>query len=276
VPELPEVETVCRGMAPLIMGSRIVSVVQRKSSLRIPFPQGFSRSLAGRMVTEIERRAKYILLTLDNGMVLLVHLGMSGTLVVSGYKDIQPGKHDHVIIHFKDGTILTYTDPRRFGLMTLVPKASIEQHRLLRKLGLEPLGRDFTGPVLESALSGRKMAIKVALLDQTIVAGLGNIYACEALYRAGISPRRLANSVKGLRAHRLAIAIRNVLNDAIHAGGSTLRDYVQSTGSIGYFQHEFSVYGCEHKPCPNCVCSTGVKRIVQGGRSTFFCSRHQR
>ena len=276
MPELPEVETVCRGIAPLITGSSIVSVVQRRPSLRIPFPQGFSRNREGRMVTGIERRAKYILFTLDNGMVLLVHLGMSGSLVVSESKNIQPGKHDHVIIRFKDGTILTYTDPRRFGLMTLVSKASIKKHPLLRRLGPEPLGRDFTGPILASALSGRKMAIKVAVLDQTIVAGLGNIYACEALYRAGISPRRSANSIKGLRAHRLAIAIRNVLDDAIDAGGSTLRDYVQSTGSVGYFQHKFSVYGCENSPCPNCVCSTGVKRIVQSGRSTFFCSRHQR
>lgn len=277
MPELPEVETIVRGLRPRLEGRILERVSVRRPDLRIPFPEDFSKRLEGRAVTRLDRRAKYIVAQLSDGAALIVHLGMSGQWVIhDGQPAAPPGPHDHVEIVLDDGTTLVYRDVRRFGLMTLTPRDELAEHPLLRDLGPEPLGNGFNGPSLSAALRGRKSPIKAALLDQSTVAGLGNIYVCEALFRAGISPRRLATSVAGARAERLVPAIKAILNEAIDAGGSTLRDYVQASGELGYFQHQFSVYGREGESCADCDCGGVIKRIVQSGRSTFFCSRRQR
>ncbi len=277
MPELPEVETIVRGLRPRIEGRILTRVSVRRPDLRIPFPEDFSKRLEGRAVTRLDRRAKYIVAQLSDGAALIVHLGMSGQWVIhDGRPAAPPGPHDHVEIALDDGTTLVYRDVRRFGLMTLTPQDELAEHPLLRYLGPEPLGNAFNGPSLSAALRGRKSPIKAALLDQSTVAGLGNIYVCEALFRAGISPRRLATSVAGARAERLVPAIKAILNEAIDAGGSTLRDYVQASGELGYFQHQFSVYGREGESCADCDCGGAIKRIVQSGRSTFFCSHRQR
>ena len=276
MPELPEVETVCRGLAAKLLGRRFDRVEQRRADLRIPFPRGFSGRLAGRSIAHIRRRAKYVLVHLDDGTVLIIHLGMSGRILVSNGAPVPSSPHDHVVFHFDDATVVTYQDARRFGLMTLARERTLDRHPLLRRLGPEPLRNSFSGPVLAALLRPRNTAVKAALLDQSVVAGLGNIYACEALFHAGLSPRRRAGSVVGRRAERLAAAIRAVLQAAIAAGGSTLKDYVRTSGELGYFQHSFAVYDREGEPCPGCDCASSVRRIAQGGRSTFLCSRRQR
>lgn len=277
MPELPEVETIVRGLRPRLEGRTLSRVSVRRPDLRIPFPENFSNRLEGRTVTRLDRRAKYIVARLSDGAALIVHLGMSGQwLIHEGPPAEPPGPHDHVEFALDDGTTLVYRDVRRFGLMTLTPQSELAEHPMLRDLGPEPLGNAFNGPVLSAALRGRRTPIKAALLDQRTVAGLGNIYVCEALFRAGISPRRLAASVAGRRAERLVPAIKGILNEAIDAGGSTLRDYVQASGELGYFQHRFAVYGREGESCAGCDCGGAIKRIVQSGRSTFFCSRRQR
>ena len=276
MPELPEVETVCRGLAARLEGRTLVRVEQRRPDLRIPFPPRFAASLTGRRVERIGRRGKYILAFLEGGLVLIAHLGMSGRLTLTEAPAPAPGAHDHVILETDDGTIVTFRDHRRFGLMTLCDEAGLESHPLLAGLGPEPLGNEFNGPALSRALDGRRTSIKAALLDQRVVAGLGNIYVCEALYRARVSPRRLARSVPGARAERLACAVREVLADAIAAGGSSISDYVQADGELGYFQHHFAVYGRDGERCPGCDCSGAVRRLVQGGRSTFYCPARQR
>ncbi len=276
MPELPEVETVCRGLAATLEGRIIARVEQRRKDLRIPFPHGFARRLEGRRVERVGRRAKYILVHLDDGWVMLAHLGMSGRMVVSRRPAPPPGPHDHLIIETDDGARITYQDHRRFGLMTLCEAERLGEHPLLKSLGPEPLGNEFNGPYLSAAVAGRRTPIKAALLDQRLVAGLGNIYVSEALYRAGISPRRLARSVTGARAERLAGAVRAVLVDAIAAGGSSLRVYVQADGELGYFQHQWAVYDREGEPCPGCDCGGAVRRLVQAGRSTFYCPARQR
>jgi len=278
MPELPEVETVCRGLAPFLEGHRFVRVEQRRKNLRFPFPKGFVKRLQGRQVERIHRRAKYILTYLDDSTVLIIHLGMSGrmTITAPGNTAPEPGKHDHVVFETEAGAVIMYNDVRRFGLMTLEQEDKLDQHPLLKDIGPEPLGNQFSDSYLSAVLKGRKTSIKAALLDQKVVAGVGNIYACEALYRAGISPRRTADSVAGKRAERLVPAVRNVLEEAIAKGGSTLRDYVQTDGELGYFQHEFAVYGRENEPCPDCDCGKSVQRIVQSGRSTFYCAKRQR
>ncbi len=276
MPELPEVETVCRGLAARLEGRTLVRVEQRRPDLRLPFPPRFAARLTGRRIERIARRAKYILVFLDGGLVLIAHLGMSGRMTLGSAPAPAPGRHDHVILECDDGTVVTFHDHRRFGLMTLCREAELERHPLLADLGPEPLGNDFNGPVLSQALAGRRTAIKAALLDQRVVAGIGNIYACEALYRAAISPRRLARSVPGARAERLVQALRAVLTEAIAAGGSSLSDYVQADGELGYFQHRFAVYGRAGQPCPGCDCSGTIRRLVQGGRSTFYCPARQR
>jgi formamidopyrimidine-DNA glycosylase len=277
MPELPEVETIVRGLRPQIEGRTLVRVTVRRPDLRIPLPPRFADRLLGRRVESLRRRAKYILAELDDGTVLIAHLGMSGQWLI-GRRDAagSPGKHDHVEFETDDGALLTYRDPRRFGLMTLARGDELASHPLLAGLGVEPLGNDFNGPALSAALTGRRTPIKLALLDQRVVAGLGNIYVCEALFRARISPRRHAASIPGARAERLVAAIRDVLNEAIAAGGSSLRDYVQATGELGYFQHSFQVYGREGEPCPGCDCGSAIQRITQSGRSTFFCGHRQR
>lgn len=278
MPELPEVETVRRGLAAVMEGRRLTGVTVRRGDLRRPLPADFADRLEGRSVIRVGRRAKYLLLELDDGNVLLIHLGMSGHMVIdpADCGDHRPGKHEHVVFEVGNGTRVRYSDPRRFGLMDLIDGATMNSHPLLARLGPEPTGDDFIGPALAARLSGKRTPIKAALLDQRVVAGLGNIYICESLFRAGISPRRGAGTVQGGRAERLAASIRAVLSDAIAAGGSTLRDHVAPSGKIGYFQHNFQVYGREGAPCPGAGCDSTVQRLVQSGRSTFFCSRCQR
>ncbi|MDX1485463.1 MAG: bifunctional DNA-formamidopyrimidine glycosylase/DNA-(apurinic or apyrimidinic site) lyase [Alphaproteobacteria bacterium] len=285
MPELPEVETVRRGLIPVLGGRRIVHAEVRRAGLRIPFPRDLGPWLTGRRVRSITRRAKYILVAFeDTGRVLVIHLGMSGRVVIDGAgganRPMAPGPHDHVIIETDGGTRLLFNDARRFGMMTLAEGRTLGRHPLFAGLGPEPLADEFTGAALASRLTGKATAIKSALLDQRVVAGLGNIYVCEALYRAGISPRRKAKSIGPLRARRLAAAIRAVLAEAIAAGGSSLRDHKQPNGELGYFQHRFAVYGREGMACPDCDCDVGqtggIRRIVQGGRSSFYCPRRQR
>ncbi len=288
MPELPEVETVVRGLRPRLEGRRLARVEQRRPDLRFPLPENFARRLTGRRIERIGRRAKYILAQLDDGQALLCHLGMSGRMVIhepqrahlsaAARKPLDP--HDHIIFVTDQGTEIRFNDARRFGMMDLFPGDAMDSHPLLRDLGPEPLGNDFNGPALAAALKGRRTPIKAALLDQKVVAGLGNIYVCEALFGAGLSPRRRAYTVQGGRAERLALSVRSVLARAIEAGGSSLRDYVQADGELGYFQHHWSVYGREGEACPDCDCDPaatgGIARLVQSGRSTFFCPRRQR
>ncbi len=287
MPELPEVETVRRGLAPVLVGHRLAEVVQRRADLRWPLPERFAERLSGRRVLALSRRSKYLLAELEGGETWLVHLGMSGRIsIVAGGEAETPGRfaiasggiaaHDHVSLCTDAGTWVVYNDPRRFGAMDLWPTDDLENHRLMRALGPEPLGNAFSGAVLAEALAGRQTPIKAALLDQHVVAGLGNIYVCEALHRAGIHPRRIAASLSRPRIERLAGAIRDTLTEAIAAGGSSLRDYRRADGELGYFQHAFRVYGREGAPCPCGRAGARVLRIVQSGRSSFYCSRCQR
>ncbi|MBX3494910.1 MAG: bifunctional DNA-formamidopyrimidine glycosylase/DNA-(apurinic or apyrimidinic site) lyase [Parvibaculum sp.] len=293
MPELPEVETVRRGLAPALEGRRFAHVTQRRSDLRFPLPERFAARLTGRRVARLERRAKYILVHLDATPkaaeeVLIMHLGMSGRFTIhepdgarapGRFHHGMPGaeRHDHIVFDMEGGTRIVYADHRRFGFMDLVPEAALMGCAHLAGIGPEPLGNEFSGPVLAERLTGRRAPIKAALLDQRTVAGLGNIYVCEALFRAGLSPRRTAATVATpLRSARLAAAIRDVLEEAIVAGGSTLRDYAHTDGELGYFQHSFAVYGREAEACSKPRCGGTVTRIVQSGRSTFFCSSCQR
>ncbi|MBI4185153.1 MAG: bifunctional DNA-formamidopyrimidine glycosylase/DNA-(apurinic or apyrimidinic site) lyase [Proteobacteria bacterium] len=279
MPELPEVETVCRGLRPVLEGREIARVLLRRADLRAPFPAGLARRLEGRRVQRIARRGKYMLWHLDDGGALIVHLGMSGRLLV-GSPDSPPARHEHLRLITAAGAAVSYSDPRRFGLMAWARAAALDTHPLLARLGLEPFDGGFDAETLSRALRGRRAPIKALLLDQRVVAGLGNIYASESLFRAGISPRRGAGSVAGARAARLVAAIKAVLGEAIAAGGSSLRDHVRPSGELGYFQHRFAVYDREGQPCPGCDCDPtrtgGIRRLVQGGRATFFCSRRQR
>ncbi|WP_207460352.1 bifunctional DNA-formamidopyrimidine glycosylase/DNA-(apurinic or apyrimidinic site) lyase [Azospirillum sp. SYSU D00513] len=280
MPELPEVETVCRGLAPHLEGRTLRRVEQRRPNLRFPFPPRFCERLTGRRVEAVRRRAKYILMHMDDGTVLIAHLGMSGRMVVSPGRPESFGAHDHVVLETEEGTVVTFNDARRFGLMDLTTEDALGEHPLLRSIGPEPLGNEFSGPVLAQRLAGKMTSIKAALLDQTVVAGLGNIYVSEALFLSRLSPTRIASTVSGAKADRLASAIRAVLARAIEAGGSTLRDHRQASGELGYFQHQFTVYDREGQPCPGCTCDMaktgGIRRIVQSGRSTFYCPQRQR
>lgn len=279
MPELPEVETVCRGLEPVLKGRVIARVDIRRKDLRKPFPKNLKRNLEGARAIDIVRRAKYILVYLDNGNVLAIHLGMSGRIVFQEH-DYTPQLHDHFILHVKGGQQIVFNDARRFGVVDLVAADKLADHALFCHLGPEPLGDFFSGPVLAASLKGKKVAIKNAIMDQRVVVGVGNIYASEALFLAGIDPRRAAGTVKGTRAEALVRAIRRVLTKAIKAGGSTLRDHRQTNGELGYFQHSFSVYDREGRACPGCTCvvgkTGGVRRIVQGGRATYYCPRKQR
>jgi len=291
MPELPEVETVRMGLAAVLEHRRITRVETRRGDLRVPFPPRLAERLNGRDVKRLSRRAKYLLADLDSGETLIMHLGMSGRfsvhakgaeLRIGNYvyepakSNMRRGAHDHVIIETDAPAEIVFTDPRRFGLMLLLDTASLGTNPLFDTLGPEPLSRAFTAKFLERALGGRRTPIKTALLDQRTVAGLGNIYVCEALFHAGISPKRMAATVGGGRAAALVRAIRSVLRAAIRAGGSSLRDYAQTDGTLGEFQHRFAVYGREGAPCPRPGCNSKVKRIVQSGRSTFYCPRCQR
>jgi formamidopyrimidine-DNA glycosylase len=286
VPELPEVETVRRGLQPVMEGARIVRLEARRPDLRRPLPADFARRVEGQTVTGIGRRAKYLTVDLSSGDVLLVHLGMSGSFRVNHEEKNAPRAfhhprsvapaHDHVVFHMSSGATVTFNDPRRFGLMLLVPRGELASHPLMREVGPEPLGNAFDAGLLAAACAGKKTSLKAALLDQTVVAGLGNIYVCEALHRAHLSPRRRAATIAtrgapNARATALVEAIKAVLNAAIKAGGSSLRDHRQTDGELGYFQHHFRVYDREGEPCATPGCQGTVKRIVQNGRSTFFC-----
>ena len=279
MPELPEVETVCRGLEPVMTGKIITSIDTHRAGLRTPFPKNLSKKVAGSKVLRITRRAKYIQLHLNNNLVLVMHLGMSGRMMVeqAGYK---PLKHDHMVIHLKDGQIIAFNDPRRFGVVELIGDDEMETHKLFSHLGPEPLSNKFSGPVLATKLKGRKTPVKIAIMNQEVVVGVGNIYASEALFLSGLSPKKLAGQVPGEKAEALVQAIRKVLQKAIRAGGSTLRDHRQANGEMGYFQHQFSVYGREGQACPGCTCDIaktgGIQRITQGGRSSFYCPRKQK
>ncbi len=288
MPELPEVETVRRGLQPAMEGARFVRVEARRPDLRRPLPKDFVKRLEGQSVTGLGRRAKYLLADLSSGEVLLMHLGMSGSFRV-GKEDGEetPGEfhhprsedraHDHVVFHMSSGARIAFNDPRRFGLMLLVPRADLADHPLMREVGPEPLGNAFGAALLAAACRGKKTSLKAALSDQKVVAGLGNIYVCEALHRARLSPKRMASTIAtrtgepNERAEHLVDAIKAVLADAIKAGGSSLRDHRQTDGELGYFQHHFRVYDREGQRCVTPGCKGTVKRIVQGGRSTFFC-----
>jgi formamidopyrimidine-DNA glycosylase len=277
MPELPEVETVRRALAARLTGRRITRVETRRPDLRIAMPRDLKARLLGRIVTGIARRAKYLLIGLDDGATVIAHLGMSGRMLLFR-KPPPPGPHYHVILEADDGTHVYFNDARRFGLLTLTSLKPLSRHPLLAGLGIEPLGPEFSGAALRTALSGRATSIKAALLDQRRIAGVGNIYACEALFQAGISPRRRAGGLGAARCENLAAAIQDVLGRAIAAGGATLRDHRRPDGELGYFQHDFAVYGREGLRCPGCDCggNGGIRRIVQSGRSTFYCPSRQR
>lgn len=280
MPELPEVETVARGLARVWEGRRFAAVTCRRDGLRQPFPERFAERLTGRAVVTVGRRAKYLVVRLDGGLALLGHLGMSGRMVIGPLRNTPPGPHDHVEFVTDQGIAVTFTDPRRFGLLDLCEAEQLAAHPLLAGLGPEPLDADFTAAVLAAALKGKRTPIKSALLDQRLVAGLGNIYVSESLFRSAIAPTRLAGMVTATEVGLLHRAIQAVLQEAIASGGSTLRDHVRPDGELGYFQHSFAVYGREGEACPGCDCDPlatgGVQRIVQAGRSTFYCAKRQR
>lgn len=276
MPELPEVETTGRGIAARLLNQRISRIEQKRDALRHSLPANLSTKLAGRTITAVERRAKYLLLRLDNGYSILLHLGMSGRLVIRDHDDGTRDRHDHLVFLFENGAVMRFHDARRFGMLDLVKTGEESEHRLLRHLGPEPLDRAFTAKELGKRLVGKKVAIKLALMDQSVVAGIGNIYACEALYAAGISPLRPAGGLTAHELDALVPAIKAVLKSAIKAGGSSLRDYVQASGELGYFQTRFAVYDREGQSCPRCRKCPGIKRITQGGRSTFWCEKQQR
>lgn len=294
MPELPEVETVMRGLKPVLEGRRISGVALRRAGLRFPFPEGFAERLSGQRVTGLWRRAKYILAGLESGEVLLVHLGMTGRFTVfsgEGRRNLGDfyfeaaageageGPHDHVVLMLEDSTRIVYTDPRRFGIMDLFPEAQASTHKLLHGIGAEPLGNEFSASYLAERFRGKAAPLKAALLDQHIIAGLGNIYVCEALHRAGLSPRRKAGTLvrkRGIdpRLGDLVVHIRDVLAEAIAAGGSTLQDFAHTDGGSGAFQQRFLVYDREGQPCGRC--GAAIRRTVQSGRSTFHCQNCQR
>ncbi|HEX9752477.1 MAG TPA: bifunctional DNA-formamidopyrimidine glycosylase/DNA-(apurinic or apyrimidinic site) lyase [Methyloceanibacter sp.] len=282
MPELPEVETVRRGLEPVLVGNAFARVEQRRPDLRFPLPKDFGMRLSGRRIEALDRRAKYLLARLDDGEVLVMHLGMTGRFSINGSATKPPPKHEHIVFHLGDGTAVRYSDTRRFGLMDLVPAATLDSHALFKGLGVEPLSEALTPEWLAARFKGKTTSIKAALVDQKLIAGLGNIYAGEALYRAAISPLRLAGSLATksgkptLKTKALVAAVKAVLEDAIKAGGSTLRDYKRADGRLGRFQHRFKAYGREGKPCPRKGCGGTVRRIVQGGRSTFYCPTCQR
>ncbi|MBS8262173.1 bifunctional DNA-formamidopyrimidine glycosylase/DNA-(apurinic or apyrimidinic site) lyase [Roseibium polysiphoniae] len=297
MPELPEVETVKRGLAPTFEGALIEKLDQNRADLRFPFPENFRARLTGRRVTALSRRSKYLLADLDSGDVLVMHLGMSGSFRIEVDEEVStPGdfthakskneKHDHVVFHLATSAggaaRIHYNDPRRFGFMTLVPRPDLGEHALFRNIGIEPLGNELDGARISALFAGKKAPLKAALLDQKLIAGLGNIYVCEALWRTRLDPRRAAGTIAGKngratkRTSALAAHIRDTLTEAIEAGGSSLRDHTQADGTLGYFQHRFAVYDREGEPCRTPGCTSSIERIVQSNRSTFYCPTCQR
>ena len=283
MPELPEVETVRRGLLPVMEGRLITNAAVNRPDLRWPFPVGMADRLTGKRVNTLRRRSKYILADLDSGETLIIHLGMSGRLLISGallgnfhHDHPNPAKHDHVVLDMESGARVTFNDARRFGSMDLIETDRADTHPLLANIGPEPFGNGFSGPYLVDRLKSRNTPIKSALLDQSIVAGLGNIYVCEVLFRARISPTRKAGQIASARVAGLVPIIRDVLTEAIEAGGSSLRDYRQTDGELGYFQHAFKVYGREGAPCVTPSCASTIARLVQSGRSSFHCPTCQK
>jgi formamidopyrimidine-DNA glycosylase len=292
MPELPEVETVRRGLAPAMLGARIDKVELRRADIRFPFPASFQKRLTGQRIVEMGRRAKYLLFQLDGGETLIAHLGMSGSFRMEKTTTLTPGKfhhdrskdpkHDHVVLSLDNGWVVTYNDPRRFGFMDLAPTETLEQHPRMRGLGAEPLAPEFDAARLAALFAGSRAPLKSALLDQKRIAGLGNIYVCEALFRARLAPSRPAGVLADARgaptkaAAVMSEAIRAVLEEAVEAGGSTLRDHRQANGELGYFQHVLKVYDREGSPCTRERCRGISMRITQSGRSTFYCSKCQR
>ncbi len=279
MPELPEVETVCRGLKKTLVDRKVKSVTLHRDGMRVPFSPALKK-LANVKVKSVSRRAKYVLVHLGDGQTLVLHLGMSGRLLIFGRKDAYvPSKHDHLVLLMDNGTRVVMNDPRRFGLAVLAETDGLENHKFFRHLGVEPLGKDFTAEYLVEKLHGKKVAVKLAIMDQRVVVGVGNIYASEALFAAHIDPRAPAGALRPATAEKLVVEIKAVLKRAIAAGGSSLRDYVQTDGELGYFQHQFAVYDREGKKCKGCTCDIkktgGVKRMTQGGRSTFYCPVRQ-
>lgn len=297
MPELPEVETVRRGLEPILVGARILRVELRRPDLRIPFPKDFAKKLRGRRIERLDRRAKYLIVSLDDGAALILHLGMSGSFRIdaSGESQEEPlaepmgaftlprsknPAHDHVVFHLERARLI-YNDPRRFGLMALSSERDLPSHPLFSSLGVEPLSNSFDAQILSQLFAGRKTPLKSALLDQKLIAGLGNIYVCEALHRSGLSPNCpagdlvKANGGPEPAVEKLVRAIRDVLAEAIEAGGSSLRDHRQANGSLGYFQHSFRVYGRTGETCSTPSCGGTILRQAQSGRSTFFCPKCQ-
>ncbi|MCH2546114.1 MAG: bifunctional DNA-formamidopyrimidine glycosylase/DNA-(apurinic or apyrimidinic site) lyase [Alphaproteobacteria bacterium] len=274
MPELPEVETVCRGLQSNVLGRHIDDVIIRRDKIRIPIPCDFAESCQGAKIERIERRAKYILIHLDNGYCILVHLGMSGRMQIFSRLPTSPQKHDHVDFLLSDGQLIVFNDPRRFGVITGAPSETIMLHTLLNHLGPEPMSESFNAAYLYDQLKKRKQSIKPVLMDQKLVVGVGNIYVCEALFKTRINPERAANKINKKECERLVEAIKVVLQDAIASGGSTLRDYVDSAGKAGYFQHNFAVYDREGKLCTGC--SAPITRMTQAGRSTYWCENCQK
>jgi formamidopyrimidine-DNA glycosylase len=291
VPELPEVETVRRGLEPAMAGARLIAIEQRRPDLRFPFPERFVERLTGRRVEGLRRRAKYLIADLDGADLLVMHLGMSGSFRIEqsdggGHRPpvfkaaLKNSAHDHVAFDLSTGVRIIYNDPRRFGFMELIARPEFADHPLFKNIGIEPLGGALDGAALARLFAGKKAPLKAALLDQSLIAGLGNIYVCEALHRAGLSPLRAAASLArkdggpSQRAILLARVIRDVLEEAVAAGGSSLRDHRQTDGALGYFQHSFQVYGRDGEPCAHC--GGVVRRITQSGRATFYCGGCQR
>ena len=281
MPELPEVETVMRGLSPVLSGNKIVKIDLHRPNLRIPFPKDMQKQLSNKKIISLQRRAKYIFILLEGGQILVIHLGMSGRILIIPHgEEYELQKHDHMVVTMKTGEKIIYNDPRRFGMVFIIDEDELETHKIFSRLGPEPLSNNFSAAYLLETLKSKNTSIKQALLDQHVVVGVGNIYACEALYQSKINPMAKASSIKGKKAENLVRAIRDVLTRAIKAGGSTLKDYRHADGELGYFQHSFTVYDQEGETCPDCDCNIaktgGVKRIVQSGRSTFYCPRQQK
>ena len=283
MPELPEVETVRRGLLPAMEGQVIARAQVNRPDLRWPFPPDMAARLTGKTVTTLRRRSKYILADLSSGETLIIHLGMSGRMLISGdplgqfhHEHPAPAKHDHVVLEMGNGARVTFNDARRFGAMDLAETAALDTHWLIRDIGPEPLGNSFSEAHLLATFQSKNTPVKSALLDQRLIAGLGNIYVCEVLHRAGIDPRRKAGRIAAPRVAALVPIIRDVLTEAIAAGGSSLQDHRQTNGELGYFQHAFKAYDREGQPCTTSGCDGIIRRIVQSGRSTFFCPKCQR
>ncbi len=283
MPELPEVETIMRGILPFLEGATIKKIKLNRADLRWPFPENFASRIKEAKVLNLKRRSKYILVELSTGETLLIHLGMSGKILVSNskignyfYESAQASNHDHVIFALDDGTVITYNDPRRFGAMDLTKTDDLNNHKFLQKLGPEPLGNNFNSDYLKIKLSKKESPIKNVLLDQSIVAGLGNIYVCEALFMSGISPKKKASKISKNKCDELVLNIRTILISAIEAGGSSLKDFTDIQGNPGYFQFDFYVYGRDNECCKTRDCDRKIKRIFQSGRSSFYCPRCQR